>query len=58
MSLNFSLKIDNIFLVRLEVLQDKCTLGEVLKEHDFKYHPYADDLHKYNMFSTNLFPEF
>lgn len=57
MNLNFSLQID-VFLVHLEILQDKSILGELIKEYDFKYHPYGDDFHKYNMFTSNLFPKF
>lgn len=56
MNLNFSLQID-VFLVHLKSFQDKSILGELIKEYDFKYHPYGDDFHKYNMF-TSLFPKF
>lgn len=58
MNLNFGLQIDDVFFIHLEILQDKSILGELIKEYDFKYHPYGDDFHKYNMFSPNLFPEF
>lgn len=54
MNLNFSLQIDDVFFVHLEILQDKSILGELIKEYDFKYHSYGDDFHKYIIICSAL----
>ena len=54
MNLNFSLQIDDVFFIHLEILQDKSILGELIKEYDFKYHSYGDDFHKYIIICSAL----
>lgn len=54
MNLNFSLQIDDVFFIHLEILQDKSILREFIKEYDFKYHSYGDDFHKYIIICSAL----